>query len=119
MCIRDRTRKDGRLTCGIAPLDALLGGIARGRISEVTGPISSGKTTVAAAFASAASRRGEVVGWVDVPGAFDPRSVEAAGADLARTLWVSFETVSYTHLDVLEDRIGGGGRCRCIRSVSH
>jgi hypothetical protein len=86
------TRKDGRLTCGIAPLDALLGGIARGRISEVTGPISSGKTTVAAAFASAASRRGEVVGWVDVPGAFDPRSVEAAGADLARILWVSFET---------------------------
>jgi hypothetical protein len=85
------TRKDGRLTCGIAPLDALIGGIARGRISEVTGPLSSGKTTVAAAFASAASRRGEVVGWVDVPGAFDPRSIEAAGADLARILWVSFD----------------------------
>jgi hypothetical protein len=85
------TRKDGRLTCGIAPLDTLLGGIARGRISEVTGPTSSGKTTVAAAFASAASRRGEVIGWIDVPGAFDPRSLEAAGADLARILWVSFE----------------------------
>ncbi|HLI79425.1 MAG TPA: hypothetical protein VKV03_05550 [Candidatus Binataceae bacterium] len=85
------TRKDGRLTCGVAPLDALLGGIARGRISEVTGPISSGKMTIAAAFASAASRRGEVVGWVDVPGAFDPRSLEAAGADLARILWVSFQ----------------------------
>jgi hypothetical protein len=85
------TRKEGRITCGIAPLDALLGGLARGRISEVTGPVSSGKTTVAAAFTSAASRRGEVVGWVDVPGAFDPRSLEAAGADLARILWVSFE----------------------------
>ena len=85
------TRKEGRITCGIAPLDALLGGLARGRISEVTGPVSSGKTTVAAAFASAASRRGEVVGWVDVPGAFDPRSLEAAGAELARILWVSFE----------------------------
>ena len=84
------TRKDGRLMCGIGPLDALLGGIARGRISEVVGAVSSGKTTVAAAFASAASRRGEVVGWVDVPGAFDPRSLEAAGADLARILWVSF-----------------------------
>ena len=88
---RELTRKDGRLTCGIAPLDTLIGGIARGRISEVTGPLSSGKTTVAAAFASAASRRGEVIGWVDVPGAFDPRSLEAAGADLARILWVSFE----------------------------
>jgi hypothetical protein len=85
------TRKDGRLICGIAPLDTLIGGIARGRISEVTGPLSSGKTTIAAAFASAASRHGEVVGWVDVPGAFDPRSLEAAGADLARILWVSFD----------------------------
>jgi hypothetical protein len=84
------TRKDRRLTCGIAQIDALIGGIARGRISEITGPISSGKTTIAASFASATSRRGEVVGWVDVPGAFDPRSLEAAGADLARILWLSF-----------------------------
>ena len=84
------TRKEGRLTCGIAPVDTLIGGLARGRISEITGPISSGKTTIAASFASAASRRGEVVGWVDVPRAFDPRSLEAAGADLARILWLSF-----------------------------
>jgi len=84
------TRKEGRITCGIAPIDALIGGLARGRISEITGPISSGKTTIAASFASAASRRGEVVGWVDVPGAFDPRSLEAAGAGLARIMWVSF-----------------------------
>jgi len=84
------TRKEGRLTCGIEPLDALIGGLARGRISEITGPISSGKTTIAASFVSAASRRGEVVGWVDVPGAFDPRSLEAAGADLARILWLCF-----------------------------
>src|SRR3984893_1434839 len=85
------TRKDRRLTCGISQIDVLIGGIARGRISEITGPISSGKTTIAASFASATSRRGEVVGWVDVPGAFDPRSLEAAGADLARILWLSFE----------------------------
>ncbi len=84
------TRKDRRLTCGIAQIDALIGGIARGRISEITGPISSGKSTIAASFASATSRRGEVVGWVDLPGAFDPRSLEAAGADLARILWLSF-----------------------------
>src|ERR1022692_1966233 len=84
------SRKDRRLLSGIAQIDALIGGIARGRISEITGPISSGKTTIAASFASATSRRGEVVGWLDVPGAFDPRSLEAAGADLARILWLSF-----------------------------
>jgi RecA/RadA recombinase len=32
------TRKDRRLTCGISQIDALIGGIARGRISEITGP---------------------------------------------------------------------------------
>ncbi|HVN27252.1 MAG TPA: hypothetical protein VMT64_02130, partial [Candidatus Binataceae bacterium] len=85
------TRKDGRIASGIAPLDALIGGLPRGRISEVIGPVSSGKTTIAAAFASAASRRGEVIGWVDVPGAFDPRSLEVAGVDPARILWVSFD----------------------------
>jgi hypothetical protein len=84
------TRKDRRLPSGIAQIDALIGGIARGRISEITGPISSGKTTIAAAFATATSRRGEVVGWIDGPGAFDPRSLETAGADLARILWLSF-----------------------------
>jgi hypothetical protein len=84
------TRKDRRLNSGISQLDALIGGIARGRISEITGTVSSGKTTIAAAFAAATSRRGEVVGWVDVPGAFDPRSLETAGANLARILWLSF-----------------------------
>ena len=84
------TRKDGRIASGIAPLDTLIGGLARGRISEVIGPVSSGKTTVAAAFASTASRRGEVIGWIDVPGAFDPCSLEAAGAEPTRILWVSF-----------------------------
>lgn len=87
------TRKDRRLSSGIVPLDRLLaGGIARGRISEITGPNSSGKTTIAAAFAAQASRRGETVGWIDATGAFDPRSIEAAGADLSRILWAGLST---------------------------
>ena len=84
------TRKDRRISSDISQLDSLIGGIARGRISEITGPVSSGKTTIAASFAAATSRRGEVVGWVDIPGAFDPRSLEIAGANLARILWLSF-----------------------------
>ncbi len=87
---RELTRKDRRLASDLAPLDSLLGGgIARGRISEIVGPASSGKTAIAAAFAAAASRRGEVAAWIDLPGAFDPASVEVAGADLNRILWVS------------------------------
>ncbi len=89
---RELTRKDRRLASGLAQLDAILsGGIACGRISEILGPASSGKTAVAASFAASATRRGEVAAWIDLPGAFDPASVEAAGADLARILWVSLD----------------------------
>lgn len=82
--------KDPRLSSGIIPLDVLLsGGIVRGRISEFIGRVSSGRTSLAVSFAASATRRGEVVGWVDSANAFDPATIAAAGADLARVLWVS------------------------------
>jgi hypothetical protein len=87
---RDSTRRERRLGSGIEQLDLLLdGGIAYGRISEFAGRASSGKTSIAASFAAAATRRGEVVGWIDSLDAFDPSSVMAAGADLSRILWIA------------------------------
>jgi hypothetical protein len=84
------TRKDRRLSSGLAPLDALIdGGIPRGRISEITGRAGSGKTSIAASFASFATRRGEVAAWLDASGSFDPESIAAAGVDLRRMLWAS------------------------------
>ncbi|HVM96203.1 MAG TPA: ATPase domain-containing protein [Candidatus Acidoferrales bacterium] len=78
-----------RLPSGIAAIDTLLGGgWPQGRISELTGPPSSGKTTLALALLSAASRRGEVVACVDLADALHPASVAAAGADLRSVLWV-------------------------------
>jgi hypothetical protein len=50
---------------------------------------SAGKTSLAAAFAASALRNGEVVGWLDLEGRFDPGSMTAAGIDLARMLWTS------------------------------
>jgi hypothetical protein len=84
------TRKDRRLSSGLAPLDALIdGGIPRGRISEITGRAGSGKTSIAASFAAFATRRGEVAAWLDASGSFDPESMAAAGVDLRRMLWAS------------------------------
>jgi hypothetical protein len=84
------TRKDRRLSSGLAPLDALIdGGIPRGRISEITGRAGSGKTSIAASFAAFATRRGEVAAWLDASGAFDPESMAAAGVELRRMLWAS------------------------------
>ena len=86
---RELTPKDRRLSSGIAPLDTILeGGIVRGRVSEIVGRSGFGRTSLAAAFAAAATRRGEVAAWIDSSGAFDPHSITAAGADLSRILWV-------------------------------
>ena len=85
---REFTRKTRRLASTVAPIDQLIGGgIARGRISELTG--RAGKTSLAAAFAANAVDRGEVVAWLDLEGRFDPSSMTAAGVDLARILWTS------------------------------
>ncbi len=85
---RELTRKDARLSSGIPALDTVIGGgIARGRISEITGNPGSGLTSLAASFIAIATRRGEVTAWIDPIGAFDPATIAAAGADLARILW--------------------------------
>ena len=89
------TRKDRQLSSGLAPLDALIdGGIPRGRISEITGRSGSGKTSIAASFASFATHRGEVAAWLDGSGSFDPESMAAAGVDLRRMLWASMKTTA-------------------------
>lgn len=83
----ERTRN--RLTSGVSGLDAILGGgWPCGRVAEIVGPASSGRTGIAVATAAAATFRGEVVAWIDAADAFMPPSGEAAGVDLERVLWV-------------------------------
>jgi hypothetical protein len=76
------------LCSGIPAIDALLkGGLPRGRLSEIAGPASSGRTSVALALLAHATRAGEVVAVVDAADAFDPTSAAAAGIPLERLLW--------------------------------
>jgi hypothetical protein len=78
-----------RLATGLGALDQLLdGGLPRGRVTELTGAPSAGRTALACATAAAATRGGEVVAWIDPADALDPETVAAAGVELARTLWV-------------------------------
>ncbi len=87
---RELTRKERRLRTALAPINALLeGGIPRGRISEIVGRRSSGKTSLAAAFISAATRHGEVAAVIDLANAFDPSTMAEAGVDLSRVLWAA------------------------------
>jgi recombination protein RecA len=86
----------------VAPLDldaldrALSGGVPRGQLSEVVGPSSSGRTSVAWAALAAATRRGESVALVDTFDRFDPPSAHACGLDLSRLLWVRGQAISKT-----------------------
>ena len=78
-----------RVSSGVAAIDAVLaGGLPRGRISELVGGQSAGRTAVLLAVLAAATRRGEVVACVDCADALHPESVLRAGADLRRVLWV-------------------------------
>ena len=74
---------------GLAALDARLGGgFPCGRLSEICGPASSGRTALALTLAGATLERGHLAGWVDLADAFDPPSASASGVDLERLLWI-------------------------------
>jgi recombination protein RecA len=75
-------------SCGISALDTLTGGLARGCLTEIYGPPSSGRTTLLLAALSAATRRGEYCAIVDAGDALHPQSAADAGVELERLLWV-------------------------------
>lgn len=76
------------LATGLAAVDELLGGgFAPGRLSELSGPPSSGRTSLALALLARATAAGEVVAVVDGADAFHPPSAAAAGVRLERVLW--------------------------------
>lgn len=74
---------------GLAAFDqALGGGWRRGAMSELTGPASSGRTSLLVVTLAAATARGEVVGLIDSLDRFDPAMAAHAGVDVSRVLWV-------------------------------
>jgi hypothetical protein len=77
------------LPTGMAGLDAALeGGWRQGEISEITGPRSSGRTSLLVATMASATTAGGIVGLVDTVDRFDPAGAAKAGVDLDRVLWV-------------------------------
>src|SRR3569833_1730440 len=74
---------------GIAQIDALLnGGIPFGAITEITGPASSGRTTIALSTHAHRTSEGSVCAWIDAKDSLDPESAAASGVSLKHLLWV-------------------------------
>ena len=77
-------RKIPSISTGALSLDLALGvgGLPRGRIVEIFGPESSGKTTLALHAIAEAQKAGGLVAFVDAEHAIDPAYAQAIGVDL-------------------------------------
>ena len=94
---------------GSLALDAALGigGLPRGRIVEIYGPESSGKTTLALHVVAEAQKRGGEVAFVDAEHALDPVYAEAIGVDIDSML-VSQPDTGEQALDITEALVRSG-----------
>src|SRR5574341_655203 len=62
--------------------------LRQGAITEIVGPLSSGRTSLLTACLREATQGGGAATLIDADEAFDPTSAERAGVDLRRVLWV-------------------------------
>ena len=105
---------------GSIALDLALGvgGIPRGRITEIFGPESSGKTTLCQHVLAEAQKRGGVVAFIDVEHALDPGYARACGVNVDELL-VSQPDTGEDALQITETLIRSGGvDCVVVDSVA-
>ncbi len=97
------------ISTGSIALDLALGvgGLPRGRIAEVYGPESSGKTTLCLSLIAEAQRNGGNAVFVDVEHALDPRYARTVGVDLDK-LMVSQPESGEDALNITETLIRSG-----------
>jgi len=115
----DQQQVDSIPTGSIA-LDLALGvgGIPRGRITEIFGPESSGKTTLCQHVLAEAQQRGGVVAFIDVEHALDPGYARACGVNVDELL-VSQPDTGEQALEITETLIRSGGiDCVVVDSVA-
>ncbi len=94
---------------GAVNLDAAIGvgGIPRGRITEIYGPESSGKTTLALHVAASAQRRGGVAAYIDAEHALDVEYAKKLGVEIENLL-VSQPDTGEEGLEIAEILVRSG-----------
>ena len=76
------------MSAGIPEVDALTGGLARGAITEIFGPASSGRTSMMFSMLAQATTHDEVCALVDINDVFAPAAATDAGINFDRLLWI-------------------------------
>ena len=97
------------ISTGSLPIDMALGvgGLPRGRIVEIYGPESSGKTTVALHVVAEAQKAGGTAAFIDAEHALDPVYAKALGVDIDE-LYVSQPDNGEQALDICEALVRSG-----------
>jgi len=94
---------------GSLALDLALGvgGIPRGRVTEIYGPEASGKTTLAQHIVAEAQRTGGVCAFIDMEHALDPSYAERCGVDV-ENLYISQPDTGEQALEIAETLVRSG-----------
>ena len=97
------------ISTGSISLDAALGvgGLPRGRVIEVFGPESSGKTTIALQVIAEAQKKGGIAAFIDVEHALDPLYARKLGVDIDNLL-VSQPDYGEQALEITNTLTGSG-----------
>ena len=84
-----------------------IGGYPRGRIIEIFGPESSGKTTIALHAVAEAQKQGGIAAFIDAEHALDPQYAKALGVNIDE-LWVSQPDTGEQALEIAESLVRSG-----------
>lgn len=84
-----------------------LGGVPRGRVVEIYGPESSGKTTVSLHMAAEVQKRGGIAAFIDAEHALDPKYAAGIGVDIDE-LYISQPDTGEQALEIAEMLVRSG-----------
>ena len=106
----DNVKKVPAISTGALSIDLALGigGIPKGRVVEIYGPESSGKTTLSLHVAAEAQKAGGVAAFIDAEHALDPVYASALGVDIDELL-VSQPDTGEQALEIADMLIESGG----------
>ncbi len=106
--------KRADLSIGVIPTGSLsldialgVGGVPRGRVTEIYGPESSGKTTLALHIIAEAQKLGGIAAFIDAEHALDPRYSRNLGVDIENLL-VSQPDTGEQALEITESLVRSG-----------
>jgi recombination protein RecA len=107
---REKTVEADAVSSGSLGLDIALGigGLPRGRVIEIYGPESSGKTTLALSVVAEAQRKGGVAAYIDAEHALDPGYAKKLGVDIDELL-ISQPDTGEQALEITDTLVRSGG----------